>query len=179
MGEIVDPLQAVLIVGALGHDDALVWARDTVESRWGEICLVSPRFDFDFTTYYEAEMGKDLKKQFFALDAPYDPGDTARLKIQTNEWESEYAQLSETDVPRPLNLDPGYVTEAKLILSTTKDRDHRIYLSDGIYAECTLYFNRGQWRDRPWTYPDYQQESYQAFFSQCRQLLRGRINASR
>jgi hypothetical protein len=180
VGEIAEPQETILILGALGNGEAsLQWARDATESRWGNICIASPCFDFDFTSYYEAEMGKGLKKCFFALEAPFDPAGIARIKRQTNEWEVEFADQAGADVARPLNLDPGYVTEAKLVLATTKDRDHRIYLSDGIYAECTLYYHRGQWKDRPWTYPDYQQDSYQAFFSQCRKLLRERLKAKR
>jgi hypothetical protein len=45
--------------------------------------------------------------------------------------------------PRPLNLDPGYLTEAKLVLATTKDRNHRLYLDRGIFAEVTLCYQRG------------------------------------
>lgn len=79
------------------------------------------------------------------------------------------------DESRPLNIDPGYISEAKLVLATTKDRDHRIYLSGGIFAEVTLHFRAKQWTSSRWTYPDYQREDFQAFFTKCRNLLRERI----
>lgn len=75
-------------------------------------------------------------------------------------------------VARPLNLDPGYLTEAKLVLASTKDHAHRIYLSQGIYAEVTLSFRRGHWRHHDWTYPDYRRADYHAFFTQCRDYFR-------
>jgi hypothetical protein len=75
-------------------------------------------------------------------------------------------------VARPLNLDPGYLTEAKLVLASTKDHAHRIYLSQGIYAEVTLSFRRGHWRHHDWTYPDYRRDDYHAFFTQCRDYFR-------
>ena len=71
-------------------------------------------------------------------------------------------------VPRPINIDPGYVTPAKLVLATTKDRAHRIYLGRGIYAEVTLTYAKKAFQSMPWTYPDYRSEPYRRFFEQVR-----------
>jgi hypothetical protein len=73
-----------------------------------------------------------------------------------------------------LNLDPGYLTPAKLVLASTKDHAHRLYLARGIYAEVTLYFKGRRWQYRDWTFPDYRRDDYQQFFSACRELLRRR-----
>ena len=78
-------------------------------------------------------MGTDLKKQFLAFERLIDPAALADIKRQTNDWEAEYAALGRHAEPRPLNLDPGYITPAKLVLASTKDHAHRIYLRDGIY----------------------------------------------
>ena len=72
---------------------------------------------------------------------------------------------------RPLNLDPGYITPAKLVLASTKDHAHRIYLRDGIYAEVTLSFRGRKWQPLEWTYPDYRRDDYQRFFTECREWL--------
>ena len=88
--------------------------------------------------------------------------------------EEEYQALGNHAEARPLNLDPGYITEAKLVLASTKDRDHRLYLDRGIFAECTLHYRQGIWQLRPWTYPDYQRADYHAFFLACRDYLRAR-----
>jgi len=120
-------------------------------------------------------MGTDLKKTFWALEGLADSAELAAWKLQSGDWEAEYLQLGRHAEPRPLNLDPGYITEAKLILATTKDRDHRIYLGQGIYAENTVYFHRGAWAPRPWTYPDYLRPDYHAFFTECRDYLRRRL----
>jgi hypothetical protein len=98
--------------------------------------------------------------------------------LQANAWEEEYRASAEHSESRPLNIDPGYLTEAKLVLASTKDRDHRIYLSQGIFAEVTLHFARGGWQARPWTYPDYQRADYHAFFTTCRDYLRQRYRES-
>jgi hypothetical protein len=101
-----------------------------------------------------------------------DPTELPQWKTLTNDWELVYQQQANHPEPRPLNLDPGYLTEAKLMLASTKDRDHRIYLSDGIFAENTLFFTKGAWQTRPWTYPDYQRADYHQFFLRCREYLR-------
>ncbi|HEY2148030.1 MAG TPA: DUF4416 family protein, partial [Pirellulales bacterium] len=74
----------------------------------------------------------------------------------------------------PLNLDPGYLTLAKLVLASTKDHAHLLYLGHGIYAEVTLYFKDGRWQHRDWTFPDYRRPDYQEFFTAARQLIRSR-----
>ena len=154
------------------HSVALEWARQTAKGVWGAVALESEPFDHRETNYYEATMGTDLRKTFFAFESLMDPVGLVAWKEITNKWEGEYQQLGGHPEARPLNLDPGYLTEAKLILASTKDRDHRIYLDRGIYAENTLYFHHGAWRPRPWTYPDYLRADYHQFFGRCRDYLR-------
>ena len=124
------------------------------------------------TRFYERTMGTGLRKAFLAFERLIDPTTVADLKLQTSEWEQTYRTLVDVPEERPLNLDPGYLTEAKLVLASTKDRDHRIYLSQGVFAEITLAFHAGRWTTRPWTYPDYQRADYHEFFEQCRSYLR-------
>lgn len=162
----------LLLAAFSRHPSALDWARERAVEAWGEVALESERFSFDWTTYYEASMGTGISKRFLAFDRLIDPAQLAEIKLLTNRWEAEYRQSTDHEESRPLNLDPGYLTEAKLVLATTKDRDHRLYLDRGIFAEGTLYFHKGRWQSRPWTYPDYQSDEYHRFFDQCRQFLR-------
>ena len=123
-------------------------------------------------------MGAGLKKVLLAYERLIDPKRLVDLKHQTNDWEDEYQRIADHPEARPLNLDPGYVTHAKLVLATTKDRDHRIYLGRGIFAEVTLHFQRGRgWIPREWTYADYRSEGYHDFLTRCRAYLRGRNRA--
>jgi len=69
---------------------------------------------------------------------------------------------------RPINIDPGYVHRYKVILATTKDHSHRLYIAEGIYAEVTLHWHQNRWTPWPWTYADYQTETAQAFFQKAR-----------
>lgn len=171
MGAIHSPASVLLLVAASSrYPDALTWSLAKTEQRFGKAKRVSNAFTFTETDYYTPTMGTDLLKQFWALGT-IDPGDLASIKRQTNEWEAECAALKRHPETRPLNLDPGYLTPAKLVLASTKDHAHRIYLSGGIYAEVTLSYRGGEWQSLPWTYPDYQRADYHAFFSQCRELV--------
>jgi len=153
---------------------AIDWAEKTAVDNWGAIALQSERFEFTDTEYYQPSMGDELLKTFFAFEELIDPTELTTAKIDSNNWEDQYRQNSDHAEARPLNLDPGYISLAKLVLATTKDRDHRLYLGKGIYAEVTLHFQARQWQKHPWTYPDYQRPEFQSFFSECREYLKTR-----
>lgn len=157
------------------HEQSIDWARQQAESAWGPIVLNSPRWEFTQTDFYEAEMGQGLVKMLLAFERLIDPAQLAEIKLQSNQWEIEYQQTGQFPEARPLNLDPGYVSEAKLVLATTKDRDHRIYLQRGIYAEVTLHYYHRKWTPRAWTYPDYRSDGYHTFLNECRHYLRQRL----
>ena len=172
MGAVQTPDSVLLVLAASSrHDSALSWARERAVSSFGPIALASAPFAFTETDYYTATMGTGLKKQFIAFERSIDPGALPAIKRQTNEWEAEYAALSRHAEPRPLNLDPGYITPAKLVLASTKDHAHRIYLGDGIFAEVTLSYRAGRWHPLAWTYPDYRRDDYQRFFTDCRRRI--------
>lgn len=117
-----------------------------------------------FTSYYEAEMGTRLSKIFISFQELKPVEMLPDFKIATNQLESRY--MKETG--RQINIDPGYVCAAKIILATTKDYDHRIYLSRGIFGDIHYRFSQGEFRMNDWTYPDYQQPLVIAFFKAMR-----------
>jgi hypothetical protein len=123
-------------------------------------------------------MGRGLRKVFWTFTGLIDPGKLADLKLQTNRWEQDYAALGNHPELRPLNLDPGYLTLGKLVLASTKDFTHRIYLDRGIYAEVTLYYRHGAWQHHEWTFPDYRRQDYQAFFSKARESLHRQLRGA-
>ncbi|MGC4006819.1 MAG: DUF4416 family protein [Pirellulales bacterium] len=146
MGDILRPIPVLPLLCAFSRDEvALDWAIKRGVERWGPVATASPRFDFLETSYYEATMGPSLKKCFWTFERLADPGELAAWKRMTNAWEDEYAAAHPGSAHRPLNLDPGYITPAKLVLASTKDHAHRMYLGDGIYAEITLMYRHGRW----------------------------------
>jgi hypothetical protein len=176
MGQPTIHSDALLLLAAFSrHDQALQWAKQRAEAQWGPIDLESPAFEFDQTEYYTQTMGPGLKKIFFTFVRPFDPAELVDIKLLTNKWEDEYAALGLHPEPRPLNLDPGYITLGKLILASTKDFAHRIYLNRGIYAEVTLFYKHHHWQHHDCTFADYRREDYQKYFSQCRERLHRRL----
>jgi len=180
MGEKSRPTPVLLIVAIFSrYDEALAWAKTRCAAGWGKVALASDPFAFEWTPYYQPSMGDNLRKLFLAFEQTIDPGRLPELKHQANFWEQEYAEQADHDVERPLNLDPGYVTQGKLILASTKNHAHRIYLSRGIYAELTLQYRGKRWQKLPWTYPDYCQDEYHEFFTRCRDYLRDRLRQNK
>jgi len=180
MGDVGQPEPVLLLSAAFSrYDAALDWGLEQAVAAWGPVALASPAFPFGETDYYEPTMGPGLKKCFWAFERLVDPVVLPDVKLATNRWEEEYARLAQHPEPRPLNLDPGYITPAKVVLASTKDHAHRLYLARGIYAEVTLYYKDRRWQARDWTFPDYRRADYQQFFFECRDYLRGRMKEGR
>lgn len=146
--------------------------KQLIESEFDGIDLQSEIFSFDpFTNYYANEMGTGLKKVFISQLGLKDPSLLPGFKIKSNQLEQNHCQGGS----RQLNLDPGYLTEAKVILATTKDYSHRIYLDQGIFGDLHLFFEKGSFRARAWTYPDYKQDLVINFFNKLRKQLRSQM----
>jgi hypothetical protein len=170
------PEPALLVVAAFSrHAEALAWARERLGQAFGPVALASVPFDFNQTRYYEAAMGPDLRKQFFAFHDLVAADCLAPVKLRTNALEQELARSGTLAEPRPLNLDPGLLTLGKFLLATTKDQAHRIYLRDGIFAEVTLRFQDGAFVPWPWTYADYRQPAVLTFLKEARDFYRRRL----
>ncbi len=137
-----------------------------LEEKFSAIELTSPAYEFSsFTGYYENEMGEDLKKLFVVFSELIDPVDLAKIKITTNLIESDFFAGEK----RLVNIDPGYITQAKLVLATTKNYSHRVYLGQGIFGDVHMHYKKGQYRPNSWTYPDYQAEMNVKFFGEVRE----------
>ena len=174
MGSIRFPKPVLLFMAFFSSvESAFGWVRKRAEVQWGALALESEPFPFEtFTDYYEPTMGKTLPKRLWAFETLISPDTLTKIKCLTNDWESEFKMFADGSVERPLNIDPGYVDLGKLILASTKDHAHRIYLSDGIFAETTLIYTQKQWKTLPWSYSDYQSAGYQEFLTRCREYLK-------
>lgn len=133
---------------------------------------------FEAGGFYDAAMGTGLTKTLFAFGTYQEPGGLADWKRQTNQWESDYASLARHAERRPINLDAGYLSQAKLVLATIKDRDHRIYLRDGVFAEVTLNYVGKKWIHHRWSYPSYRTSEVAEFADARRSELRAHLEAT-
>jgi hypothetical protein len=163
------PAQLVIptLLSSDGHEgDAALptVVESALAEAFGPLHQVGTTLDFAFTHYYEAEMGSVLNRLFYVFDELVAPDTLSAAKQQTNRIEANLAR----DGRRRVNLDPGLLLPGRFILATTKDAAHRIPLSDGIYAEITLLFSKGDFRPLPWTYPDFQSDEYRAVLRDIR-----------
>ena len=170
------PVLRVMAI-ASRHAQAFDWAAAKAAEHWGPVEFSSERFDFSETSFYTKTMGTGLQKQLLAFTDLIQQDKIVESKHDSNAWEDEFKALQPWEESRPINLDPGYITEAKLVLATTKDRDHRIYLRNGIFAEVTLFYQGLRWQSSRWTYPDYKRDDFHEFFERCRLWLRERYAA--
>jgi len=172
MWEIQDIQPVKLIVGILACDEAaLEVSRQVLLDAYGEADLVSEVWPFDMTEYYESEAGPNMVRQFMAFKNLIDPGRLAAIKHETNRAEQDLAESLDTPYPRPVNFDPGVIEPSKLILASTKNFAHRIYIGEHMYAEVTMTYNKGNWETFPFTFPDYKSGRYNAFLNKVRQKL--------
>ena len=172
MWELKEPRPVKLIIGILAADkDALAEAAGAVNERIGKVDLASEVWPFTQTDYYKDETGANILRQFVSIEGLVEPGKLGEIKHTTNKMEQEIAGALKMSVARPVNLDPGLIEASKLVLATTKNYSHRIYIGNKMYAEVTLIYEKGGWRHFEWTYPDYRQQSYQEFFSEVRNKL--------
>jgi len=172
MGNIKKVLPVKIFCGFIYKEEKVFEeAKIKLEERWGETDIEYGPFNFDFTDYYEKEMGSDLKRRFISFEKLYLPEDAYEWKIFTNRVEKIFSENEK----RKINIDPGYIDNSKVILLSTKDYYHRIYLGKGIYAEITLYYSEGKYNFFKWTYPDYRTENYINFFLKLRERYRCQI----
>jgi len=172
VGKIKEPLPVKLIASMFtASGEILEGAKVRLSQEFGSIDFESELLPFAHTTYYAAEFGENLKRRFVAFEELVQPGELTEIKLLTNALEMEWAVGGRArEGERRINIDPGYVSHSKLVLATTKNHAHRIYLGQGIYAEATLHFRDGTFRAWPWTYPDYASPPLIAIFNQIRGL---------
>jgi len=169
MGTPSAPPPVKLVVGLLAASTALLdEAREALAAAVAPVELMTPPRPWAQSRYYCAEMGEEIWRQFVALVGLAPAPALARLKRRTNALERRWADAR----GRRVNLDPGYIDLQKLVLASTKDAAHRVYLAGGIYAETTLRFTATGFAPWPHTYADYAAPDALAFFNEVRARYR-------
>jgi hypothetical protein len=172
MGKIKTPELVTPIASVFTSDEKLFEpVKETLSKRLGSCIYESSVLPFNHTDYYTAEMGSDLKRSIFAFNELIVPSKLPALKLWSNSLEQDWAVGSK----RQVNIDVGYISLGKLVLASTKDHSHRLYLGEGIYGEVTLRFVGGQFQPWPWTYPDYASLQYRKIFAEIRRLHREKL----
>jgi hypothetical protein len=154
-----------LIAGLLAASDALLAdAVGALRERFGPVDACSVPVVWNSSPYYRGEMGDDIRRQFVSFERLTAAGALAGLKRRSGAMEDRWRQGN----GRRVNIDPGYIATTKLVLASTKDAAHRVYVGGGIYAEVALEFHNGSFHPRARTYPDYANADAVAFFNRVR-----------
>ncbi|MEW5744350.1 MAG: DUF4416 family protein [Nitrospirota bacterium] len=165
------PEHALLVIGALFADEeAYLEAVPLLEKTFGEVIMESPLIPWDFSSHYEEELGSPICRRFLFFKDLIDQGELSSAKLKTCAIENTISLNGK----RTVNLDPGYLTVAKLVLASTKDYAHRIYIGKGVFAEVTLAYNKSKrcYLPLPNTYNDFKDRRYTRLFAVARVLLR-------
>ncbi len=163
---IPDPAQ--LFMGILYSDEErYIDAMGLLIDHFGEIDFITKPRLFTETSYYEREMGSPIFRVYITFENFINQDEIVQIKLVTNRLE---AQLS-NEGKRCVNIDPGLLSEERLVLVTGKNYTHRIYLRDGIYADLTLIYRNGAYSPLPWTYRDYRNRELLHFLGVVRQKL--------
>lgn len=170
MGRPREPEHVKLFMGILYvSPDVLEAAVTILEDTYGEIDLRGRAREFVHTSYYDGEMGTPLFRCFLAFRDLVKPDELPLIKLFTNSLEDRFSR-NEPAAGRLINLDPGYMGHGSVILATTKNYSHRVYLRSGIYAEPTYRVLGKRWVPYDWTYPDYKIRETQDFFHDLREI---------
>lgn len=165
MGKIVEPSKVKLIAALLWNETVSTSKLcDRLEKEWGPIDARSKVYDFTHTDYYIGEFGQRLKKQFVSFEKLAEINIMPDIKIRGNELEDEFLQNNN----RTVNIDPGYIANAKLVMPTTKNLPHRVYIGKKIYADLQLIYKKPTFQTILWTFADYKEPFNLEFFNKVR-----------
>ena len=137
---------------------------DTLIKAFGPIDIISRWFPFDYTSYYNEEMGTPLFRRMLAFSTLIQQDTLAAIKIATNAIETRLISKGR----RRVNIDPGYLLPERFVLASGKNFTHRIYLGQGIYGDLTLIYTKNAFQTLPWTYPDYADKNMLAYLERVR-----------
>jgi len=170
MGKIFPTEKVKLIAGLISNDEILFdKVKPILERRLrNPVDFESGIINFNYTDYYNEEMGSDLKRRFFSFKKLVGLENLAKIKLLTNDIEKKFSLCGK----RIINIDPGYIDMAKLVLFSTKDYSHRVYTGKGIFAEVALHYKDKRFNSWPWTYPDYKSDEYAKIFGAIRDMYK-------
>lgn len=166
MSKLEEAVPVKLFIGIICSKNAQVHeCIRRLEKRLGKTDFISEKLPFQYTTYYEKEMGSELSRIVTTFKALIKRDRLIKIKHFTNELEKYFSKNGN----RQINLDPGYIAPEHLILATGKGYSHRPYLGKGVYADLTLVYQKKDFRPLKWTYPDYRTNKLRRIFKNLRE----------
>lgn len=162
--------KALLFTALLfNKDDSLKEARQRLVGLFGKVLFESPTLQWDYSEYYREELGWPIKRHFIFFEGLINSETLPEIKLLTRDIEEALSR----DGKRTINIDPGYLTLSKVVLASTKNYSHRIYMGKGIFAEVTLIFKNKRYQPHLFTYRDYASDTYIEIFMRAREYMKG------
>ena len=126
------PLPARSFLSILGVHWDVFWTdlRPRLVELLGPVDYESVPIPFTKTSYYDRELGTPISRRILSSSRLLSMDDLPGVKLATNRLEEEWRRSGR----RLFNLDPGYVTQERLVLATGKNFTHRVYLGRGIWT---------------------------------------------
>jgi hypothetical protein len=170
------PEDAVIFIASLySLKEVFNAASPVLQDLFGPIYYESPPLPWNYSVYYDGELGTPLYRHFMFFERIADPVSLVEAKLAVLEIENGLSLRGK----RRINLDPGYMTLAKVVLASRKNYSHRIYLGRGVFCELELYYQEGRFNPLPYTYFDYRDDLFLKFFTKARVLLKKRLDAKK
>lgn len=165
---------AILFTGLLFHNETLlIEVRKRLVSLFGKVLFESPTLEWDYSEYYRFELGWPIKRHFIFFEGLINTETLPEIKLLTRDIEEALSK----DGKRTVNIDPGYLTLSKVVLASTKNYCHRIYMGKGIFAEVTLIYRNKRYQPHLFTYRDYASDTYIEIFTKARQYVLSTIRS--
>lgn len=129
-------------------------------NEFGETEKESFEYNFDeYTNYYEKEMGRGLRKKLIIFKKEIEEKNLIKIKKLITEIEKKYSEEGK----RKVNIDPGFVSEEKVVLASFKKKDFKKDLGNGVFAHEVLRFEEGKIKTFWHTFGDYKEEKIKDF----------------
>ncbi len=161
--------KAILFCGTLFHfTEVYRSCLSALKQAFGDVLLESPPLPWDFSEYYRDEMGSPLFRNFIFFATVVDSSVLLETKLKMREIEGVFSANGK----RRINLDPGYLTTAKVVLASHKNYSHRIHLGKEIFAELELIYSNGAFHALPYSYRDYRDDRFLELFTEARLKLK-------
>jgi Domain of unknown function (DUF4416) len=167
------PEIAVLFVGCL-YSSSDIFNASSLELKeiFGKTLFESAPLLWDYTEYYANELVPPILRKFIFFEQPVDSSVVVDAKFGTMGVEARFSR----DGKRQINIDPGYMTLAKVVLVSRKNYSHRVHLGRGVFGEVELFHKDGVFNALPYTYPDYRDEAFLKIFVEARTFLKKKIS---
>ena len=93
MGTIYHHPLVKLVAGLISSDKKLFFSTEKALClKFGRVDFRSPILLFDFTDYYQEELGGSLKRKFLSFQRLISPSSLAEIKLITNRLENKFSR---------------------------------------------------------------------------------------